>query len=256
MAGSRIAEKRLLVAIPALNEQGSVGDVVSQIRARFPEVDVLVIDDGSTDHTSARALQAGAMVCRLPFNLGVGGAMRTAFKFALRSGYEVVIQVDADGQHDLESLRALVDQVGPADLVIGARFAGVGDYRVPPPRRAAMWFLSKVLSRLAHRQLTDVTSGYRASGARAIALFAVHYPAEYLGDTVESLVIAVRTGLEVQQVPVKMRRREVGSSSQSSVKAFAYLVRAALALMLALVRQWPVPEEVTITLDAVGDTPS
>jgi hypothetical protein len=113
-----------------------------------------------------------------------------------------------------------------------------------------MWFLSVALSRLSRRRLTDVTSGYRAAGPRAIALFAIHYPAEYLGDTVESLVIAIRTGLVVEQLPVEMRRRLVGSSSQSSIRAFAYLVRAAAALILALVRQWPLPEESPLTLDA------
>ena len=224
--------KRVLVAIPALNEQASVGAVIRQVRGLFPGVDVLLIDDGSSDHTSRVAAQAGAVVCRLPFNLGVGGAMRTAYKYAQRSGYDAVVQIDADGQHDPASMETLVNRLAVADLVVGARFAGVGAYQVAFPRRAAMRFLSGALTRLSGGQLTDVTSGYRAAGPRAIALFAVHYPAEYLGDTVESLVIAIRTGLNVEQVPVEMRLRQAGRASQSTFKASAYLVRAAVALVL------------------------
>ena len=253
MASSWMDVKRVLVAIPALNEQASVGGVVSQVRELFPDVDVLLIDDGSTDNTADAARQAGAMVCRLPFNLGVGGAMRTAYKYAYREGYDVVVQIDADGQHDPASLVMLVDRLAVADLVVGARFAGIGTYPVALPRRTAMRFLSVVLSRLSGKQLTDVTSGYRAAGPRAIALFAVHYPAEYLGDTVESLVIAIRTGLQVEQLPVAMRLRHAGRSSQSTFKASAYLVRASVALVLALVRQWPQPDEAEIAIESMAE---
>lgn len=250
-----MAGKRVLAAVPALNEQASVGRVVGQIRTHFPEVDVLVIDDGSTDATARTASRAGAMVCRLPCNLGVGGAMRAAYKFALRSSYDVVIQIDADGQHDPATLGLLVEGLETADLVIGARFAGLGSYKVPVTRRLAMRFLSGVLTRLSRTRLTDVTSGYRAAGSKAIALFAVHYPAEYLGDTVESLVIAHRAGLRVQQVPVAMQPRLVGSSSQSSFKAAIYLGRAVAALTLALVRQWPVLDQESTALDSLRSSP-
>ena len=253
MASSWMEDKRVLVAIPALNEQASVGDVVRRVRILFPRVDVLLIDDGSSDNTSRVAANAGAMVCRLPFNLGVGGAMRTAYKYAHRSGYDVVVQIDADGQHDPASLEILVTRLARADLVVGARFAGAGAYQVALPRRAAMRFLSGALTRLSGSQLTDVTSGYRAAGPRAIALFAVHYPAEYLGDTVESMVIAIRTGLRVEQLPVEMRLRQAGRASQSNFKSSAYLVRAAVALVLALVRQWPLPDEAAISIEAVPE---
>ena len=253
MASSWMDEKRILVAIPALNEQASVGGVVKQILTLFPGVDVLLVDDGSTDNTANVAHRAGAMVCKLPFNLGVGGAMRTAYKYAYRRGYDVVVQIDADGQHDPASLEILVNRLAVADLVVGARFAGVGSYQVALPRRAAMRVLSQVLSRLSGERLTDVTSGYRAAGPRSIALFAVHYPAEYLGDTVESLVIAIRTGLKIDQLPVEMRNRETGRSSQSPYKASVYLARAAVALALALVRQWPLPEEAAITVKSIAE---
>ena len=193
----------MLVVLPALNEGPSVGTVVRDVRSRYPHYDVLVVDDGSTDDTATAAASAGALVCSLPFNLGVGGAMRTAYKFAARHGYQVVVQVDADGQHDPSYIEKLVDGLAEADLVIGARFAGVGDYRAALARRLAMRLLARVLSRLAKRPLTDVTSGFRAAGPRCIELFALHYPAEYLGDTVESLVIALRTGSTSTRSPLR-----------------------------------------------------
>ncbi|MGA8210666.1 MAG: glycosyltransferase family 2 protein [Nocardioidaceae bacterium] len=230
---------RVLVVVPAWNEQGSVAAVVGDLRRQDPALDVLVVDDGSTDETAAAAAAAGALVCRLPFNLGVGGAMRAGYRYARREDYDVVVQVDADGQHDVSYLPQLVARLASADVVVGARFAGVGEYDARGPRRWAMRLLSSVLSRLAREELTDVTSGFRAVNRRGIELFATHYPAEYLGDTVESLVIAVRTGCRVTQVPVRMRVRSAGRASQSTTRAGLYLVRALVALGLALVRRWP-----------------
>ncbi len=239
---------RVLVVVPAWNEQDSVGSVVTDLLRLDPAVDVLVVDDGSGDRTSEVAASAGAAVCRLPFNLGVGGAMRTGFRYAVREAYDVVVQVDADGQHDPAYIPRLVAGLDSADVVVGARFAGQGGYAAHGPRRWAMRLLSSVLSRLAHQQLSDVTSGFRAVNRRGIRLFAVHYPSEYLGDTVESLVIAVRTGCRIAQVPVSMRVRSTGRASQGSVRSTMYLARALVALCLALVRRWPttletVPQE-------------
>jgi glycosyltransferase involved in cell wall biosynthesis len=230
---------RVLAIVPAWNEKDAVGDTVRSLLAHRPPLDVLVVDDGSGDSTADVAQAAGALVARLPFNLGVGGAMRTGYRYAIRHGYDVAIQVDADGQHDPAFLGQLVDGLGTADVVIGARFAGEGDYRVGLLRGAAMKLLAGTLSRLTHQRLTDVTSGFRAANRRAMTVFATHYPAEYLGDTVESLVIAHRTGCRISQVPVSMRPRTTGQPSQSPVRAALYLGRAVVALGLALVRPWP-----------------
>jgi glycosyltransferase involved in cell wall biosynthesis len=231
---------RVLVIVPAWNEQDSVVATLGEIRDANPDVDVLVIDDGSVDRTIERAEAAGALVCRLPFNLGVGGAMRTGYRYAQRHGYDVAVQVDADGQHDPRYVGRLVQALNRADVVIGSRFAGPdATYRVSGPRRWAMVLLGKVLSRLAKTPITDATSGFRACNSRAIAVFAAHYPAEYLGDTVESLVIALRTGCTVEQVPVEMRRRAAGTASASPIRSAVYLFRAVVALVLALVRKWP-----------------
>lgn len=230
---------RTLIVLPAWNEECNVGDVVAEVRREIPDCGVLVVDDGSADRTTQRAREAGAEVARLAVNLGVGGAMRTGFRYALARGYDVVVQVDADGQHDPAEVKRLIALLGEADLVIGARFAGRGDYRVRGPRQWAMKVLSLVMSKIAKERLTDVTSGFKAAGPRAIALFARQYPAEYLGDTLEALVLATRAGLVVKQVPVVMRERQGGTPSHGPWKAAVYLVRAGLALLLALVRRRP-----------------
>lgn len=241
---------RLLVVTPAWNEEECIAGTIREIHTAVPLADVLVVDDGSTDRTVDRARAAGAEVLVLPFNLGVGAAMRAGFKFALHHHYDAVIQVDADGQHDPSEIMDVVGRLsrpdgpddgalGQADVVVGARFADKGIYRVRGPRRWAMTLLSKVLTRMAKTRLTDTTSGFRAANRRAISLYARHYPAEFLGDTIESLVIAMRAGLTVTQVPVHMRPRAGGKPSKSPVGATVYLFRAALILLLARIRRWP-----------------
>jgi len=227
---------RTLIVMPAFNEVESVGDVVREVLTTLPGIAVLVVDDGSWDATSRAARAAGALVANLPFNLGVGGAMRVGFRYAIENDFDNVIQIDSDGQHDPQSVPSLLEALETADLVLGARFAGEGEYRVRGPRQWAMRSLASVLSRTSRTRLTDTTSGFRASGPKAVALFAEHYPAEYLGDTIEALVIASRSGLVIRQVPVAMRPRAGGVPSHNPFKSAAYLARAGLALMFALIR--------------------
>lgn len=227
---------RTLIVMPAWNEEASVGAVVSEVFTELPGIACLVVDDGSTDRTAEEAASHGAIVARLPFNLGVGGAMRVGFKYALAHGFDNVVQIDSDGQHVPASVPDLLNALDAADLVIGARFAGEGDYVAAGPRRWAMSVLASLLSRTAHTRLTDTTSGMRASGPRAVRLFAQHYPAEYLGDTIEALVIAARAGCTIRQVPVAMRPRAGGVPSHNPFKAAAYLARVGIALVFALIR--------------------
>jgi len=227
------------VVVPAWNESEVLPSVLAELRQHVPHLDVLVVDDGSTDGTTEIVRADGsAQVVTLPFNIGVGGAMRTGFLYAERHGYRAVVQVDADGQHDPADVLRLLEQVDAGlDVVIGARFAGVGDYHVGFLRRAAMRFLSVTVSRIAKAKLTDVTSGFRASSARAVGLFAREYPPEYLGDTVESLVLAGRAGLTVSQVPVQLRERQGGRPSQGVFRSIVYVGRAVLVLGLALLHR-------------------
>jgi glycosyltransferase involved in cell wall biosynthesis len=231
-------DRSLLVIVPAWNEENSVGSVTKELFRVLPWADVLVVNDGSTDRTSAVARQAGATVLDLPVNLGVGGAMRAGYKYAHRLGYARAVQHDADGQHDPEAIEMVLKAMDEeqADMMIGARFAGAHGYRVRGPRRWAMRILSVVLSVVARTRLSDTTSGFKACNEAAIRLFAANYPVEYLGDTVESIVIGARAGLKIRQVGVSMRERIAGHPSHSPLRASVFLMRALLALAVGLSR--------------------
>jgi glycosyltransferase involved in cell wall biosynthesis len=231
--------RRCLIVMPAYNEEESLPGLIAELNVISPEYPILVVDDGSYDRTSVVAKKSGATVLELPFNLGVGGAMRAGFKYASEQGFDAVIQLDADGQHPPAHLPELLDGLHDSDVVVGARFAGRGAYTTRGPRRWAMTFFAKVVSSLLDVHLTDVTSGFRASGSRAIDFFADEYPQEYLGDTIESLVLAGRAGLTITQVPVEMRPRELGQPSQSPFRAAVYLFRASVALVFILLRRPP-----------------
>ena len=230
------ASDRVLVIVPAWNEARSVGTTVSEIIATDPSYDVVVVDDGSTDETIRVARAAGARILALPFNLGVGGAMKTGYTYAQRHGYGRAIQVDADGQHNPLDIARVLSGLADSDISIGARFADIGEYSVRGPRRWAMVFLAAVVSRVAKTKLTDVTSGFRAANERAIDQYVRYYPAEYLGDTLDSLVAAIHANLTVTQVPVAMRPRLHGRPSQNPFSAAAYLLRSVFAIGLAVMR--------------------
>lgn len=227
---------RVLIVMPAFNEQEVIGAVLDEVRDRLPDAALLVIDDGSHDETTRIARQAGARVLQLPFNLGVGGAMRLGFRYAKQNNYSAVVQLDSDGQHNPADVPALVALLDEVDVTIGARFAGSGDYEVRGPRKWAMRFLSRVLSSAVGVKLSDTTSGFKAHGPRAIDLFARDYPAEYLGDTIEALVIGHRAGLSFAQLGVTMRERAGGTPSHRPWRAGVYLGRAFLALCVAFLR--------------------
>lgn len=233
---------RTMVLIPAYNEADCIAGVIAEVAARLPDATIVVADDGSADATRAIAADAGATVLSLPFNMGVGGALRLGLRYAQRTGHDVVVQVDGDGQHDPAEVPRLIAGLTSADMVIGARFAGRGTYVVRGPRRWAMVLLARVLGRMAGTPLTDVTSGFRAFGPRAITLLAATLPAEYLGDTVDAIVVGSRAGLVISQEPVAMRPRQGGEPSQSPARAAMYLGRSVLALLLAAIRTDPLPD--------------
>lgn len=228
---------KTLLIMPAWNEQDAIGATIREVREVLPEMDVLVVNDGSTDNTAVVAAEAGATVLNLPYNLGVGGAMRAGYTYAQRFGYDQAIQLDADGQHDPRNVPKVLAGLQQANISIGARFAGSGDYTVHGPRKWAMSMLSAIVSAIARTKLTDITSGFRAADRAAINQYVRHYPVEYLGDTIDSLVVAIRSGYRVTQVPVEMRPRQAGTPSNSPTKAAVYLLRSMFALLVALTRR-------------------
>lgn len=223
----------VLVLMPAFNEEATVGDVVRA--ARRCGHDVCVIDDGSLDATAQRAEDAGADVLRLPVNLGVGGALRCGFRHAIAGGYDVVVQVDADGQHDANSVELLLETMRTtgAHIVIGSRFVGEeAEYEVGSGRRLAMRILARRVSRAAGKPLTDVTSGFRAIRRPLLDEFAANYPVEYLGDTVEALVLAASRKAIIEERPITMSQREHGRPSAGIVASVWYIVRVMTAIEL------------------------
>ncbi|MEU4622564.1 glycosyltransferase family 2 protein [Actinoplanes sp. NPDC023801] len=229
--------ERLLTILPAWNEAESITAVIKEIQQELPDADILVVDDCSRDATAAVARAAGAKVLRLPYNLGVGGARRLGYRYAAERHYDIAVQMDADGQHDPRYVRDMVDALATADLVIGARFAGEGAYRVRGPRQWAMRLLSVALSAIAGTRLTDTTSGFRACRGELIEFYSRNFPVEYLGDTVDTIVQTRRSGYLISQIPVAMRPRQGGTPSASPAKSVIYLLRSGLALLLALVRR-------------------
>jgi glycosyltransferase involved in cell wall biosynthesis len=228
---------KLLVAIPALNEESSISEVIKNTQAVLPEAKILVIDDGSVDKTANLARSAGATVVSLPFNVGVGGALRVAFKFALENGCDYVLQIDADGQHLPSEAKHLIAATSSDSIVIGSRFlAKNNSYKVSLSRKFAMRLLATVTGVICRTKLTDVTSGFRLTSGRAIEIFAQEYPREYLGDTVESLIIGHSHGIKISEVPVSMEQRLYGNPSQNLIKSIWYLSRAVLVIFLTIVR--------------------
>ena len=234
-----MASPKILVLLPAWNEEEALPGVLAELQALGTCPDLLVVDDASTDRTSEVAKAAGATVITLPINLGVGGALRAGYRWALRNGFTHVVRVDSDGQHNPADVPRVLAPVltGDFDLCIGARFAGVGDYGQQGIRGMAMKFLSATVSAVVGTKLTDTTSGFTAANHRAMQVFAQDFPMEFLGDTVEALIIGHKAGLRIGQVGVAMRERQGGSPSHRSWRLVIFMIRAMLAMSVAMTRR-------------------
>ncbi|MBW3576382.1 MAG: glycosyltransferase family 2 protein [Actinobacteria bacterium] len=233
-----------LVVIPAYNEEAALPGVLAELRRTVPDEDVLVVDDGSTDATSAVARDAGVLVATLPFNLGIGGALRTGFRYAVRHGYPRVVQFDADGQHDAEAIERLYEALDDgADMVIGSRFrATERDYDVGFFRGGAMELLRIFIQLAVGRRFTDASSGFRAFGPRALQLFSHAYPAEYM-DSVEAILLAIYAGLRVDEVPTPMRDRVAGRPSTRNLKLVYHYLRVLLVMFFTATLRRGLPSD-------------
>jgi glycosyltransferase involved in cell wall biosynthesis len=232
-----------LAVVPAYNEAATVGEVVRALRRHAPQFDVLVVDDGSTDATSEIARDAGAATLRMPFNLGIGGAVQAGFKYALEHGYSHMVQVDGDGQHRPDQIHKLVEQMREdpgLDIVCGSRFLTDSGYPAPISRRTGIHIFAFLLSRIVGQRISDPTSGFRLYNRRGIMLFAEDYPHDY--PEVEAVVMLHFHRLRMREVPVQMMKRGGGVSSISSGKSVYYMVKVLLAIAMGLARKRPVVE--------------
>ncbi len=233
---------RSLAIVPAYNEEEVIARTVGEIRRHAPDFDILVIDDGSHDDTATSAAAAGAKVLKLPFNLGIGGAMQSGYIYALEHDYDVAVQVDGDGQHDPRAIAGLLEHLHAdptLNMVTGSRFLernGGGD-RSSAPRRAGIGIFARVVSLITGQRVTDPTSGFRMTDRTGIELFARDYPHDY--PEVEAILLMHAHRLRSREVPVRMRARTSGSSSISALQPLYYMVKVLLAIFVTLSRAKP-----------------
>ncbi len=230
---------RTLVIIPAYNEEATIVSVIENIHASVPDCDIVVVDDGSRDDTASLVCQhGGAELLSLPFNLGIGGGMQTGYKYALRNGYDVAIQCDADGQHPAEEIPRLVARIedGSADVVIGSRYVADSDYHPSFLRRVGKSILSRWIDLFIGGGITDTTSGFRAMNRQAITIVARNYPEDY--PEPEVLVILHKHGLKVIEIPVQMHPRQGGVTSIRPHGAAYYMIKVGLAIVIDIFRRY------------------
>ena len=240
---ARLRALKRVAIVPAFNEEQAVTRVIEELRGFDPGLEVVVIDDGSTDRTTEAARACGASVVQLPFNLGIGGAVQTGFRYAWEHGFDVAVRVDGDGQHDPAELGAILEPVlaDEADIAVGSRFIGGDGYRSSRSRRIGIRLLAWIVSALTRQKITDPTSGFQAANRLGIRLFAADYPHDY--PEAEATVMVFKHRLRMTEVPVAMRARESGQSSITAVRSVYYMVKVVLAIFVALFRRKAVPLE-------------
>jgi glycosyltransferase involved in cell wall biosynthesis len=229
-----IMDSYVLIVIPAFNEVTVLGRTLDALLQKVPSTQVLVVNDGSTDKTSQIVTERKINLLELPFNLGVGAAMRSGFQYAKENGFQKVIQFDADLQHQPKYINDIVSELDNYDVVVGSRFAANSSYKVSFGRSLAMGLLKDSVTRHIGKKMTDVTSGFRGANKKAIDIFADFYPSEYLADTVESLIMAHDKGLSIGEVPVTMQERQGGMPSQNIFRSTLYLFRSILVIIATL----------------------
>ena len=228
---------KILIIVPAYNEEASLPGVIRDLREQIPSADVLVVNDGSRDATVLVARKLGVMALDLPFNLGIGGAMQTGYLYAERNGYDIAVQFDGDGQHLASEIQKLLEplEANRADLVVGSRFMNIGGYKAPVFRKMGIRIFSLVLSGIMGTTVTDSTSGFRAVNRRVIEFFAHTYPDDY--PEVEALVLLHKMGLRMTEVPAAMQERTGGRSSITPIRSIYYMTKVLMAIFIDLMKK-------------------
>ena len=232
------SEKRIVIIIPAFNEEGNIGKVVRSVSNTMSEAEILVINDGSNDLTGEEAASSGARVIDLPFNMGIGAAMQTGFIYAKEKGFDVAVQVDGDGQHNPEDISRLLKPIieGNADVSIGSRYIEKKGDMSTFQRRMGIRIFKAIVSKIMGQKITDPTSGFRAMNSKIINLFSEVYPEDY--PEPESLVILHLNGFTVEEVPVSMVKRGGGVSSIGGFGPVYYMIKVTLAIFIDLCKKW------------------
>lgn len=223
---------KILIIIPAFNEEATIGSVISSVKKEMPDADIVVVNDGSHDKTSQIAKTLGAVVIDLPYNLGIGAAMQTGYRFAKLMGYDIAVQVDADGQHPANQIKNLIKPIedNKADVIIGSRFLGKGEYKPSLARLVGMTVFAKVVSFIIRNKVTDTTSGFRAVNKRVVNFFSSVYPDDY--PEVEALVLLYKAGFSIMDTAVVMDERHGGKSSITPIRGLYYMVKVLLAVFV------------------------
>jgi len=231
---------KTLVIIPAHNEEANIYGIIRRIKDYSGALDVLVVDDGSTDQTAHLAREAGAIVARHPFNMGYGVALQTGYKYADKQGYELVVQMDGDGQHDPKYISELSSSIreGLADVVIGSRFLSGEVYRAPINRRIGIFLFSSLVSLLIGQSITDSTSGFQALNSKVVRFFTGDiYPCDY--PDADVIIMLHRAGFRIREIPLVMHRRQGAKSMHSGLKPLYYVFKMTLSILVTLLRKMP-----------------
>lgn len=231
-----MSDDKILIIIPAYNEEKAIGQVISDVYRHLPQATVLVVNDGSRDNTGIAAFQSGARVIDLPHNLGIGGAVQTGYRFAAKNGFDIAVQLDGDGQHPAAELPKLIEPIlkKRTNFVIGSRYVQETSYQSTAMRRMGMIVFAKVVSAITKQRFTDTTSGFRAADRGVIKYFSSYYPIDY--PEVEAIVLLKKAGFNISEISVEMRERQGGTSSITPLKSIYYLVKVLLALFINVLR--------------------
>lgn len=230
-------KKKILAIVPAYKEEESIGAVIADIRAHLPEADICAVDDGSPDSTYQKMLSAGVEPVRLPYNLGIGGAMQTGFRYAFENDYDIALQIDGDGQHRADQAHKLMGPLerGEANVAIGSRYLENTGYGSTFQRKVGSRIFACIVSALTSQKVTDPTSGFRAFDREAIRFFAHDYPEDY--PEPEAIVLLHKVGLTFQEVPVSMEERSGGASSITPIRSVYYMVKVLLAIFIEALKK-------------------
>lgn len=228
-------QQKILIIIPAFNEESAIHSTITHLLSlttEFPKLEICVINDGSKDNTSSIAKSCGVHVIDLPFNLGIGSAVQTGYKFAFQNDFDIAIQFDADGQHSAEDLKKLIEPIanGECDMALGSRFTVKTDYKGSLSRRIGIYYFTAILKMLTGQTFMDPTSGYRAINKDVIHMFAHSYPKDY--PEPEVLIVLKRNKKRIKEISVNMKERQGGRSSITPLKSVYYMIKVSLSILM------------------------